>query len=154
LSGKFYKFDYVIRNEAGDIVDSSAGGESLSFVEGDGTMIPGLERALKGKAPGDEFTVKIEPEDAYGWPQQQLIRTVPKDMIQTDADEIEVGMLFQLGSGAETQVVKVTAVEAEDVTIDGNHPLAGLTFHFDIAVLEARDALPGDSEPRDSQQPE
>ncbi len=145
MSAKFYKFDYVIRNEDGEMVDSSSGGESLFFVEGDGTMIPGLEKALRGKSPGDEFSVKVLPEDAYGWPQNQLIRTVPKDMIQTDADEIEVGMLFQLGSGAESQVVKVTSVEEDDVTIDGNHPLAGLTFNFDISVLEAREALPGDS---------
>lgn len=149
MAGKFYKFDYVIRNEAGEMVDSSAGGESLSFVEGDGTMITGLEKALRGKDPGDEFSVKVLPEDAYGWPQKQLIRRVPKDMIHTDADEIEVGMIFQLGSGADSQVVRVTAVENDDVTIDGNHPLAGLTFNFDISVLEARDALPGDSQQGD-----
>ena len=93
-------------------------------------MIPGLEKAVSGRDPGDEFTVTIRPEDAYGWPQRQLIRTVAKDMIQSDAEEIEVGMLFQLGSGAESQVVKVIEVEQDSVTIDGNHPLAGLDFCF------------------------
>ncbi|MFN3236475.1 MAG: peptidylprolyl isomerase [Pseudomonadales bacterium] len=141
---RFYKLDYVLRNTEGDMVDSSAGGEALQFIEGDGTMIPGLEKAVRGKEPGDEFTVTIGPEDAYGWPQKQLIRTVAKDMIQSDAEEIEVGMIFQLGSGAESQVAKVVEVEQDTVTIDANHPLAGLTFVFDIAVIEARDALPGD----------
>ena len=141
---QYYKFDYVLKNTDGDLVDSSAGGEALQFVEGDGTMIPGLEKALSGRDPGDEFSVTIGPEDAYGWPQRQLIRTVAKDMIQSDATEIEVGMLFQLGSGAESQVVKVIDVEKDSVTIDGNHPLAGLTFVFDISVLEVRDAVPGD----------
>lgn len=140
----FYKFDYVLKNTDGDLVDSSSGGEALQFVEGDGTMIPGLENALNGREAGDEFTVTIDPEDAYGWPQRQLIRTVAKDMIQTDAEDIEVGMIFQLGSGDETQVVKVVEVGEDNVTIDGNHPLAGLTFVFDISVLEARDAVPSD----------
>jgi len=146
-SKTFYKFDYVIRNADGEMVDSSAAGEALSFVEGDGAMIPGLEQALLGRAAGDEFSVVINPEDAYGLPQKPLVRTVARDMIQTDADEIEVGMIFQLGSGTDGQVVRVTAVFDEVVTIDGNHPLAGVTFYFDIVVLEAREALPGDSLP-------
>lgn len=140
----YYKLDYVLRNTEGDMVDSSAGGEALQFVEGDGTMIPGLERAVLGHEAGDEFSVTIAPEDAYGWPQKQLIRTVAKEMVQTDADEVEVGMLFQLGSGSESQVVKVTEVDTDTVTIDGNHPLAGLTFVFDIKILEVRDAVPSD----------
>tara|TARA_R110002072_G_scaffold64_6_gene388 strand:+ start:28513 stop:28962 length:450 start_codon:yes stop_codon:yes gene_type:complete len=143
---QFYKFDYVIRNANGDMVDSSANGEALSFVQGDGSMIPGLEKALKGHFPGDEFSVVIEPEDAYGWPQKQLIRTIAKDMVQSDAEEIEVGMIFQMGSGADGQVVRVTEVLDDALVIDGNHPLAGLTFNFDIAVLEAREAMPGDGD--------
>ncbi|MFT5011424.1 MAG: FKBP-type peptidyl-prolyl cis-trans isomerase SlyD [Patiriisocius sp.] len=143
---QFYKFDYVIRNADGDMVDSSADGEALSFVQGDGSMIPGLEKALKGHSPGDEFSVVIRPEDAYGLPQKQLIRTVAKDMIQSDAEEIEVGMIFQMGSGTDGQVVRVTEVIDDALVIDGNHPLAGVTFNFDIAVLEAREALPGDAE--------
>jgi FKBP-type peptidyl-prolyl cis-trans isomerase SlyD len=149
-SKTFYKFDYVIRNANNEMVDSSAAGEALFFVEGDGSMIPGLERALVGHAAGDEFSVVIEPQDAYGLPQKPLVRTVARDMIQTDADEIEVGMIFQLGSGTDGQVVRVTEVFDEVVTIDGNHPLAGVTFYFDIVVLEAREALPGDSLPDDS----
>ena len=141
---QYYKFDYVLKNTDGDLVDSSAGGEALQFVEGDGTMIPGLENAVLGREAGEEFTVTISPEDAYGWPQRQLIRTVAKDMIQSDASEIEVGMLFQLGSGGESQVVKVVEVEKDSVTIDGNHPLAGLTFVFEVSILEVRDAVPGD----------
>ena len=141
---QFYKFDYVLKNTDGDLVDSSAGGEALQFVEGDGTMIPGLENAVLGREAGEEFTVTIGPEDAYGWPQRQLIRTVARDMIQSDAAEIEVGMVFQLGSGGDSQVVKVVEVEKDSVTIDGNHPLAGLTFVFEVSILEVRDAVPGD----------
>ncbi len=135
----YYKFDYAILNAEGEVVDSSAAGEALSFVEGDGSMIPGLEKAVVGRSVGDEFSVTIPPEDAYGWPQKQLIRTVNKDMIQTDADDIEVGMIFQVGSGDSAEVVKVTEVMEDAVTIDGNHPLAGLSFNFEIEILEVRE---------------
>ena len=145
---QFYKFDYVLKNTDGDLVDSSAGGEALQFVEGDGTMIPGLESAVSGRESGEEFTVTIGPEDAYGWPQRQLIRTVAKEMVQTDADNIEVGMIFQIGSGDESQVVKVVEVGDDNVTIDGNHPLAGLTFVFEVSMLEVRDAVPSDMSPQ------
>ena len=140
----FYKFDYAIRNEADEIIDSSADGESMSFVEGDGSMIAGLENALVGRSIGDEFAVTLGPDEAYGWPQRQLIRTVSKDMIQSDADEIQPGMIFQIGSGDDSSVVKVVAVETDGITIDGNHPLAGITFNFEIHVLEARQAEPGE----------
>ena len=141
----FYKFDYAIRNEVDEIVDSSAGGESMSFVEGDDTMITGLENALIGKSTGDEFSVTLGPDEAYGWPQRQLIRTISKDMIQSDAEELHPGMIFQIGSGSDSSVVKVVSVEKDGITVDGNHPLAGLTFRFDIHVLEARQAEPGET---------
>ena len=138
----YYKFDYVIRNPDDEIVDSSAGGEALSFVEGDGSTIQGLEDALMGKSTGDEFKVTIGPDDAYGWSQRSLIRTVSKDMFELDIDELKVGMVFQVGTGDDVEVVKVTEITDEGITIDANHPLAGITFNFDIKVLEAREATP------------
>lgn len=141
----FYKFDYAIRNEANEVIDSSDGGESMSFVEGDGTMIPGLEKALAGRSTGDDFSVTLGPDEAYGWPQRQLIRTISRDMIQSDAEEIRPGMIFQIGSGSDSSVVKVVSVEKDGITVDSNHPLAGITFNFDIYVLEARQAEPGES---------
>ncbi|MDA0791672.1 MAG: peptidylprolyl isomerase [Proteobacteria bacterium] len=140
----YYRFNYAIRNDADAVVDSSAGGEALSFVEGDGTMIPGLEAALKGKSSGDEFQVTIGPDDAYGWRQNALVRTLSADMFDADVSDVEPGMIFQVGSGDQREVVKVVAVDEEGITVDGNHPLAGLTFHFDISVLEARPARPDD----------
>lgn len=127
------------------MVDSSDGAEPLSFVEGDGSMIPGLENAVRGKASGDEFEVTIPPDDAYGWPQRSLIRTVNRDIIDASVDEIEPGMIFQVGSGEQAEVVKVVEVDEDSVTIDANHPLAGITFNFRIRVLEAREATPEDS---------
>ena len=137
---KFYKLDYRLLNPLGEEVDSSADGNPMAFVEGDGTMVPGLEAAVLGKLAGDEFEVKIGPEKAYGFSQRSLVRTVAPDMFMADIDSIEVGMIFQVGSGAEAEVAKVVAVEDGGITIDANHPLAGVSFHFEISVLESREA--------------
>lgn len=136
----YYRFDYVLRNAADEVVDSSAGGEALWFVEGDGRMMPGLERALRGRETGDVFNVTIPPEDAYGLPQRALIRTIARDMISANVVDIEPGMIFQVGSGAAAEVVKVVAVTEDGITVDANHPLAGVTFRFEISVVEARPA--------------
>ena len=137
---RFYKLDYRLLNPLGEEVDSSAGGNPMAFVEGDGTMVPGLEAAVLGKLAGDEFEVKIGPEKAYGFSQRSLVRTVAPDMFMADIDSIEVGMIFQVGSGAEAEVARVVAVEDGGITIDANHPLAGVSFHFEISVLESREA--------------
>ena len=137
---RFYKLDYRLLNPLGEEVDSSTGGNPMAFVEGDGTMVPGLETAVLGKLAGDEFEVKIGPEKAYGFSQRSLVRTVAPDMFMADIDSIEVGMIFQVGSGAEAEVARVVAVEDGGITIDANHPLAGVSFHFEISVLESREA--------------
>jgi FKBP-type peptidyl-prolyl cis-trans isomerase SlyD len=134
----YYRFDYSIRNTDGEIIDGSEGGEALSFVEGDDNTITGLQNALAGRNSGDEFKVTIGPDEAYGWPQRKLVRTVSRDMF--DVGELEIGMIFQVGSGETGEVVKIVTISEDEVVIDSNHPLAGITFNFDIKVLEAREA--------------
>lgn len=136
----YYQFEYAIKNDEGTVVDSSEGSEPLAFIQGDGRVVRGLEDALRGRDAGDKFSVTIEPEDAYGWPQRSLIRTLGSDMFDFDLDEIEQGMTFQMGSGIDSQVVKVIDVGEDEITVDGNHPLAGLTLNFDIKVIVAREA--------------
>ena len=136
----YYQFEYAIKNDEGTVVDSSEGGEPLTFIQGDGRVVKGLEEALRGKQPGDKFSVTVQPEDAYGWPQRSLIRTLGSDMFDFSLDEISEGMLFQMGSGSEAQVVRVVDVGKDEITVDGNHPLAGLTLNFDIKVIVAREA--------------
>ena len=137
---RFCKFNYTIKNAEGEVVDSSVGGDPISFVEGDGRTIKGLEVALQKRKTGDEFQVSVEPDQAYGWSQRSLIRTVSTEMFDSNVDDIEVGMVFQVGSGESSEVAKVIEIAADGITIDTNHPLAGITFHFDIQVLEAREA--------------
>ncbi len=136
----YYEFNYSIRDAEGTVVDSSDGGQPLSFIQGDGSMIKGIEQALRGKEAGDDFSVTIPPEDAYGWPLRSLVRTLGPDMFQLAVTDIKAGMLFQIGSGAEAEVVRVLEVADDGITVDANHPLAGITLNFDIQVITARQA--------------
>lgn len=136
----FYRVDYTLFNTEGVMVDTSEGGTPLGFISGDGTQMPGLEAAVEGRSQGDVFRVSIPPEQAYGHPQRSLIKTVARETINANIDDVEVGMIFQVGSGVNAEVVRVVAVEADGITIDGNHPLAGATFDFELCMTEVRPA--------------
>lgn len=130
---------YTLTNKAGEKLDSSIGSEPLSYLHGAGNIIPGLESALSETSVGDKLTVTIEPADAYGEYEDGKIQTVSKDMFQ-GIDKIEVGMQFQADSSSGPALVSITNIEGDDVTIDGNHPLAGEQLTFDVEVMTIRSA--------------
>ena len=132
-------FHYTLRNDAEEVLDSSSGKEPLAYLHGAGNIIPGLEQELLGKAAGDKLKVTVEPEMGYGQKQDALIEEVPRDAFQ-GVDNIDVGMRFQAESDQGPMVVTVAAVTEETVTVDGNHPLAGETLHFEVKVVEVREA--------------
>jgi len=131
--------DYTLTNDAGEVIDSSNGGEPLAYLHGHQNIIPGLEKALLGKAVGDSLKVSIAPAEGYGEVNPSLVENVPSNLFQ-GVDQIEVGMQFHAQTGGGMQVITVTAVEGDTVTVDGNHPLAGQTLHFDVTVKEVRAA--------------
>ncbi|REH37941.1 FKBP-type peptidyl prolyl cis-trans isomerase /apo-metallochaperone SlyD [Paraperlucidibaca baekdonensis] len=131
--------DYKLTNDAGDVIDSSEGGAPLAYLHGHSNIIPGLEKALVGKVVGDSLKVIVEPAEGYGEVNPSLLETVPRNLFQ-GVDNIEVGMQFQAQTAQGTQVITVKAVDGEEVTVDGNHPLAGQTLHFDVTVTEVREA--------------
>lgn len=131
--------DYTLTNDAGDVIDSSKGGEPMAYLHGHSNIIPGLEKALAGKVVGDSLKVSVEPAEGYGELNPALLETVPRNVFQ-GVDNIEVGMQFQAQTAQGVQVITVKAVDGEDITVDGNHPLAGQTLHFDVAVTEVRAA--------------
>jgi len=134
--------DYTLTNDQGNVIDTSSGREPLAYLQGHQNIIPGLESALEGKSAGDRVQVSIAPAEGYGERDESLSQAVPRQMFE-DADQITVGMQFhtQTEQGHQ-QVVTVTAVDAEHVTVDANHPLAGETLNFDVTVVEVREALP------------
>jgi FKBP-type peptidyl-prolyl cis-trans isomerase SlyD len=136
---KVVKIHYTLTNEEGDILDSSRGQDPLAYIHGHGNIIPGLENALTGHSPGDRFQVTIPPEDAYGLRNDELVQSVPKSAFQ-GVDEILPGMQFQAQSPTGLQLVTVLDVEEDEVLLDGNHPMAGITLNFDVEVTDVRDA--------------
>ena len=136
---KAVAIDYTLTNDAGDVIDSSQGGEPLTYVHGVGALIPGLERALEGQVAGHQMQVVIAPEDAYGVRDEALCEDVPRSEFDS-FDEVEVGMQFRVPVTDGHLVLTVVKVADDVVTVDGNHELAGETLHFDVTVREVREA--------------
>ena len=132
-------FNYTLTNDAGEIIDSSEGRSPLAYLHGAGNIVPGLEKQMTGRKAGDRFDVVVAPEEGYGQPNPMLVQTVPREAFQ-GVDSIEVGMEFQAQTPQGPLSVVVSKVDADNVTVDGNHPLAGKTLHFAIEVTEVRDA--------------
>lgn len=130
-------FHYTLTNDAGEVLDTSRGREPLAYLHGAGNIVPGLEEAMTGRGVGDSFKVDVAPEDGYGLHHEGLVQEVPRAAFQ-GVDEIEPGMSFQASTPQGVHSVTVTKVDAESVTVDGNHPLAGQTLHFDVEVTEVR----------------
>ncbi len=137
---KAVSIDYTLTNDAGEVIDSSAGGEPLVYLQGAGNIIVGLEKALVGKQVGDELNVIVEPEEAYGEYSAELISNLNRAMFE-GVDELEVGMQFHAsGPDGSMQIVTIRDLEGDQVTVDGNHPLAGQRLNFQVKIIEIRDA--------------
>ena len=132
-------FHYTLTDGSGNVLDSSEGHEPLSYLHGAGNIVPGLEDALTGKVVGDKLQVSVNAADAYGPRDDNLVQELPSNMF-TGIDNIEVGMEFHAETEQGLQVVTVTKVEGDKVTIDGNHPLAGVDLNFDVEITEVRAA--------------
>ena len=132
--------DYTLTDNDGTVLDSSDGGEPLAYLHGQGNIIVGLEEALEGLSAGDAVDVTVLPEKAYGERRDDLIQVVPRERFVTDG-EIEVGMTFHSHESENGgRVVRVVEVSPEQVTIDGNHPLAGVTLNFSVRIQDVREA--------------
>ena len=133
---------YTVKTAEGQVLDQSKEGQPLQFIFGRGMLIKGLENALDGKATGDKFEAEIQPADAYGERHDGLIQTVPRSLFGDN--EVAVGMQFRASTDAGEQSVMIIDVNDDEVTVDGNHPLAGTALNFDVEVVEVRDADPSE----------
>ena len=136
---KVVSIHYRLSNDDGQLIQESSGGEPLSYVHGAGNIIPGLESALSGKTAGDKLNVSVNPEQGYGTRDDALIQELSRDVFE-GVEDVQEGMQFQAHSEQGTQVITVTRVDGERITVDGNHPLAGQTLNFEVEVDSVRDA--------------
>lgn len=137
-SGKVITINYILKDDEGKLIDKSEDA-SFSYLHGHNNIIPGLETALEDKSKGDSFSLVLEPKDAYGEYNPAITQVIKREAFGDN--EIEVGMQFHAQSDAGQPVlITISEINGDDVTIDGNPPLAGVTLHYDVEVMEVRDA--------------
>ncbi|HVV49061.1 MAG TPA: peptidylprolyl isomerase [Polyangia bacterium] len=132
---------YTVKDEAGEVLDTSRGRDPLDYLQGLGNIVPGLEKALAGKAAGDKLEVTLAPEEAYGVRDEKNVRNVPLRKLSVEGKlapgarcRVQVPDGFQLGL--------VQAVRGDYATVDLNHPLAGMRLAFEVEVVAVREATP------------
>jgi FKBP-type peptidyl-prolyl cis-trans isomerase SlyD len=133
-------FHYILRNEGGEVIDSSGKEHPVSYLEGSGAIIDGLERALRSFPAGQRRLVSLAPEQAYGVRDEAQVQTVERKALPVE--ELKVGDMFQTGEDRHAPVVRVMSIEGDQVKLDANHPLAGQRLHFEVQIVTKRDATP------------
>ena len=137
---KVVTIEFTVKNaETNEVIESSVGGEPLIYLHGFNNLVPGLEKALAGKTIGDKYEVNVSPEEGYGLRDEALVQEVPKAAFE-GIEKVEVGMEFTADGPSGPVVVEVTKVVDDMVTIDSNHPLAGIPLAFSGEIQEIRDA--------------
>ena len=131
---------FKLTDDDGQLIDTSEGREPLVYMHGTNSLIPGLEKELKGKTTGDKMQVTVQPEEGYGNVNPELIQEVPHSAFQ-GVEDIQPGMQFEAKSPeGHRQLITIEEVGENSITVNGNHPLAGQVLHFDISVENVREA--------------
>jgi FKBP-type peptidyl-prolyl cis-trans isomerase SlyD len=130
---------YTLKDDSGEVIDSSSGGQPLTYLHGRGNLIAGLERELQGKQVGDKLSVTIAPGDGYGEYDKTLVQRIPRRSLKGISD-VKPGMQLRTQTAHGAQTVVVTRVTGDIVTVDGNHPLAGKNLNFEVEIAEVREA--------------
>ncbi len=138
MSPRVLSFHYILTNDAGTQIDTSRQGEPFPVMEGAHQIIPGLEEELFKMQQNEKKTVRIPAEKAYGPIVEQLKIKVNRSRLP--AGEIKVGSQFHGGDQTNHLVFTVTGVEGDEISLDGNHPLAGQPLTFEVEVMSVREA--------------
>ncbi len=138
---KVVTFHYNLKEDGGDYTESTEGKEPASYLHGHGGIVRGLEREMKGKKAGDEFTVTVRPEDAWGMRDSSAVQRVPiKHLVRPGP--LAPGRVVTVNTQQGHVRGIVTKVGRFHVDLDFNHPMAGRTFLFDVKIVDVRDATP------------
>lgn len=134
--GKTIVLDYQLFGEDGEVLDESTENNPLCFVFGEGSIIPGLEKGLEGMEAGEDKEIIVKPEDAYGSRNPELIHLVPRHLF-AEGSNLERGMSYTGRTEAGNLInFTVLGMDDENVEIDLNHPLAGMTLRFQVTIRD------------------
>ena len=138
--GRVVSIQYTLTDDEKTVLDSTEESGPMDYLHGAENIIPGLEDALDGKTVGDKLKVRVDPEDGYGEVYTELMQVVDIAAFE-GVESVEVGMEFESESEeGEFEMVAVKSIDGNEVTIDANHPLAGVTLNFDVEVIGVREA--------------
>ena len=132
-------FHYTLTDKSGTVLDSSIGDEPLYFLENSQQIIPGLEKVISLMNTGDKKKIEVLAADAYGDVNPELIVKVKKTQFPPDA-QLTVGDQFQVNNDQHSPVFTIMSIESDEVTVDGNHPMAGKDLFFDVEIIGMREA--------------
>jgi FKBP-type peptidyl-prolyl cis-trans isomerase SlyD len=138
-ANKVATIHYILTDEAGETLDSSRDGDPMPYLHGAGNIVPGLETQLEGKAVGDKIKAVVAPEDGYGPKSGMPPQAVPKAAFEGVEPQPGMPLVVEDDEGNHMQLW-VAAVAEDQVLITPDHPLAGVTLHFDVEIMEVRDA--------------
>ncbi|RUA07098.1 MAG: peptidylprolyl isomerase [Gammaproteobacteria bacterium] len=137
---KVIEMHYTLKNDAGEVIDTSKGQAPMPFLQGHANIVPGLEKAIEGMKVGESCEVSVEAKDGYGEFHQEGVQKIPLEALQGVPD-LKVGMELQSQDAQGNPfIVVVKAIDDEMVTVDANHPLAGQTLHFSVSIEAVREA--------------
>lgn len=139
MSRNVVTFHYTLRDPQGVLIDSSTGGEPVSYLEGAGQIVEGLEEGLRGLAAGTKARVEVPAAKAYGEHDETQVQRVLKALLPIEG-EVKPGDQFRAGADDFAPIVTVRAVEGDELLLDANHPLAGVDLVFEVEVLASRPA--------------
>ncbi len=138
-ANKVVVMHYAVSDSEDTLIDSSYDHSPLAVIQGTGYLIPGLEDALNDHQAGDKFEVEVAADQAYGERHDGFVQTIPKAMFG-EIEDLDVGTQLRATTDDGEQTVIVIDVQGDEITVDGNHPLAGIDLKFEVEVLEVRDA--------------
>jgi len=132
-------FHYTLKNDEDQIIESTAGKEATAYLQGHGGMIRGVQSALEGKKAGDNFSVTVHPKDGYGERMDDAIQRVPVKHL-VGSKKWRPGMIATVHTENGQRQVSIVKMGKFMAKVDTNHPLAGQILHFDIEIVEVREA--------------
>ena len=132
------RFHYTVGEVGQPATESSNGGEPLAILIGHGNIIPGLENAMEGREAGETFSVDVPAAEAYGDRKDGLTQRIPKKHFGNQ--KLEPGMQVVLQTNFGPRAVTIEKVGLTAVDVDLNHPMAGKDLHFDIEIVDVREA--------------
>lgn len=130
---------YTLKDDTGEVIDSSAGGEPLTYLHGHGNIIPGLEKALEGLAVGAQPSVDVAAAEGYGEKNPDLVFEAPREHFPPDMDLKAGSRVYAEGPEGPVSF-SVVRLTDKGALLDANHPLAGKRLHFDVEIVDIRPA--------------